>query len=72
MHIGLINSYDILLFIQLDFMEIRTSPKKLLMETCKAPHVHALFDHGSPSKIHIHFVSWCEATSRPSTLGSTR
>jgi hypothetical protein len=58
MHIGLINAYGILLLIQLDSMEIRSSLERLLMETCKALHVNALFDHGSPSKIHIHLVSW--------------
>jgi hypothetical protein len=46
MHIGLINAYDILLFIQLDYREMRSSVEKLLMETCKAPHVQRLFDHG--------------------------
>jgi hypothetical protein len=45
-----------MLFIQLDSMEIMSSPKRLLMETRKAPHVQTVFDHGSPSEIHIHLV----------------
>jgi hypothetical protein len=43
--------------LQVDSMEIKSSHERLLMETRKAPNVQALFDHGSPSKIHIHLVS---------------